>query len=624
LERFRVGKIPPSSKPSSALAGRRVFSPPTQNAELRSALVDPLVSGEAVSTPGKLLPQTRQPANDGQKTHAARLEKPSKSRAREAHQLAIAGVRLAKQRQYAQAIGRLRRSVELDPTVATVQHDLGRAYFEAGRYEEAIGPLMVATHLAPNLADAFDLLAVDFECLGRVEQAAWAYAATVKLEPKRYEAQFSLGRIYLGRDMRLEAAACFRAAAASAPGIPQAQICEAHAMDAENDSQGAELLLRKVLESHPDAGLAHLTLGRLLALSGQSAEAATCIERGISLRPDMIAAWQGFATNTKFRAADRPLISRIAKCLTQDGLTPAQREAVHFAVGKALDDIGDYGEAMYHFDAANNIRSAFARLDRAKLARQTDRLISLSPKGYLERRPDLGVADETPILIVGMPRSGTTLVEQILSSHPDVAAGGELSFWGDRNATGIGIFPADANRDAVHRVADDYLTTLRRIGPRAQRVTDKMPFNFGMLGVIRQVFPRAAIVHCRRNPVDTCLSNYVTGFENTIDFTNNRGDLVYFYRIYERLMAHWRDVLPSEGFVEVDYEELVADPEPVTRRLVAACGLAWNDACLTPHHNQRRIKTASIWQARQPIYRSSVERWRRYESWLGELRELLD
>ena len=164
---------------------------------------------------------------------------------------------------------------------------------------------------------------------------------------------------------------------------------------------------------------------------------------------------------------------------------------------------------------------------------------------------------------------------------------------------------------------------LRAVSPTAARVTDKRPANFRMLGAIRQSFPHAAIVHCRRHPANTCLSIYCTGFANTVEFAAERSNLVFFYRQYERLMAHWRAVLPAGRFIAVDYEELVSDPEPVTRRLVAACGLDWDDACLAPQRNRRRIATASMWQARQPIYRTSVERWRHYEPWLGELRELL-
>jgi hypothetical protein len=154
------------------------------------------------------------------------------------------------------------------------------------------------------------------------------------------------------------------------------------------------------------------------------------------------------------------------------------------------------------------------------------------------------------------------------------------------------------------------------------RITDKMPFNFAFLGLIRQVYPRATIVHCRRDPIDTCLSIYTTHFAAPFAFASNLGHLAAYHRQYERLMAHWAEVLPSERLVKVDYEALVADPEPVTRRLVAACGLAWDEACLSPHLNRRRIETASLWQASRPIYKTAVGRWRRYEPWLGALRAL--
>jgi tetratricopeptide (TPR) repeat protein len=553
------------------------------------------------------------------------IMKPPKSRAREAHQLAVAGVRLAQQGQRAQAIIRFKRSIELDPTVATAHHDLGRLCIEAGRYEEAVAALCVALRLDANLASAHDHLAVALDYLGRVEEAMAAYQAAVKLEPERHGAQFRLGELYMVRGRRPEAASCFRAAATAAAnmGTPEAKICEALAADADGDHDAAEAMLRAVIAANPEHGLAMLSMADVLVLSGRPNEAARFIERGIELRPDLLTAWQAYATNTKFTAADKPLIARIAANLERPNLTPLACQSVHYALGKAHDDIGEYEAAMRHFDAANAIRSKIARLNRTRLAQQTDRVISLTPKGYLERRRDLGVADDTPILIVGMPRSGTTLVEQIISNHPDVAAGGELPFWGQQNAAGLGIFGRDAKPEAVRKVAEDYLAVLREISPDAPHVTDKMPFNFGLLGLIRQVFPRAAIVHCRRHPVDTCLSNYVTGFEANIDFATHRDDLVFFYRIYQRMMAHWREVLPAERYFEIDYEELVTDPEPVTRRMIAACGLDWNDACLAPHQNQRRIMTASIWQARQPIYRSSVERWRRYEPWLGELRQLL-
>jgi hypothetical protein len=221
-----------------------------------------------------------------------------------------------------------------------------------------------------------------------------------------------------------------------------------------------------------------------------------------------------------------------------------------------------------------------------------------------------------------MPRSGSTLTEQILSSHPDVAAGGELAFWGAPQILGQDLSSLAGDAEASKRVANDYVATLKAFDPAAKRVTDKALANFFLLGIINRLLPNATLIHCRRHPIDTALSIFTTNFETNFDYASNRGDLVFYYQQYARLMDHWRTVLPAARFIEVDYEALVSDPEPHSRRLVAACGLNWNDTCLAPHRNARRITTASVWQARQPIYRSSVERWRRYEPWLGELREL--
>jgi hypothetical protein len=210
---------------------------------------------------------------------------------------------------------------------------------------------------------------------------------------------------------------------------------------------------------------------------------------------------------------------------------------------------------------------------------------------------------------------GTTLIEQIVSSHPSVAAGGELTFWTDQRAT-------TAVADGASQTGADYLALLRRIGPRSERVTDKNPFNFLHLGAIQLAAPGSRFIHCRRDPIDICLSIYFTRFATPQPFAYDRGDLVFYYREYERLMAHWRGLVPSDRLLEVEYESLIADRESLTRRMIAFCGLPWDDACLAPESNQRMVRTASLWQARQPVYRTSVERWRRYEPWLGELAQL--
>jgi hypothetical protein len=242
-------------------------------------------------------------------------------------------------------------------------------------------------------------------------------------------------------------------------------------------------------------------------------------------------------------------------------------------------------------------------------------------------------------LIVGMPRSGTTLVEQIVSMHPEVGAGGELNFWNERGAAwhrsaeagNETPFVVSENlateflvSEFLDKAAADYLGVLRAIAPKAARVTDKMPFNFLWAGMIHRAFPRATIIHCRRAAIDTALSIHQTHFHPVLAFPTGGAELVAYFRDYQRLTDHWRRVLPADRFIEVDYEDLTRAPEPVIRRIIAACGLAWNDACLRPESNPRAVKTPSKWQTRQPIYRTSVERWRRYEPWLGPLRALVN
>jgi tetratricopeptide (TPR) repeat protein len=486
--------------------------------------------------------------------------------------------------------------------------------------EEAVEAFTAALRLDPSLATTHHFRAVILDDLGQVANAMEGYQAAVALNPDLVAAQIRLGEIYLGRRLRAESAAAFRAAAAAAKGTAWARIAEARALEASCAVDDALVAIRAGAEAHPQSAEAHLLLGKLLGEVGLFAEAAAHYERATELSPDKSLGWLGLATNRKFTADDRPLIARMNAVLRGSKLTPHYRLSLHFALGKAHDDMGNNKEVMQNFEAGNRYRALGGRLGRQALTRYIDRLIEATQPGYCDRQPDPKVEDATPILIVGLPRSGSTLTEQILSSHPEIAAGGEQGFWGARCAAHGDI--RGLTPEATRRLADDYLAALRPLGRGAKRVTDRMLSNFMLLGVIHRVFPNATIIHCRRHPIDTALSIFTTYFEESPDYASDRGDIVFFTRQHQRLMAHWRQVLPPHRFVEVDYEALVADPKLQARRLISACGLEWNDACLAPHQNRRRIETASLWQARQPIYGTSVERWRRCEPWLGELREL--
>lgn len=542
--------------------------------------------------------------------------------AREAHRLAGEGVRLLHVGRPAEAIALLQRAVALNPGASSSHHDLGIALKAAGRLEQAIEPFAAALRINSQFASAHHNLAYVYDCLGREEKAFPHYRAAVAIDPGRSSAQMRVGGLYLAMGLRHEAVSAFRAAAASASGTPMARVGEVRALEVLGLFDDALSAAHAAVAEYPNNPDVHAMLATLLSEAGQSTEAVTHNLRVIELCPSTVGAWSSVTANKKFTPEDVAMIDRMNADLERPNLTPRDRLALHFALGKAYDDVGNYEAAMRNFEAGNRFRAIAGRLDRAELTETIDKAIQATPPDYRDRLPDSGVEEATPILIVGMPRSGSTLTEQILSRHPDVAAGGELDFWRERVTSRKDAWRVDLTEDAALRLADEYMATLRKVAPQARRVTDKALNNFIGLGVIHRVVPNATIIHCRRHPIDTALSIFSTNFLTNYSYAADRSDLVFFTRQYQRLMDHWREVLPPHRLIEVDYEALVADPEPQSRRLIAACGLEWSEACLTPHLNARNIKTASLWQARQPIYRTSVERWRRYEPWLGELREL--
>jgi tetratricopeptide (TPR) repeat protein len=543
--------------------------------------------------------------------------------AREAERLANEGKRLIRAGRAARAVDILKRAVELKADVAAVQLDLGHALMIAGRPQEAAEALATAIRLDGRMPAAHFYLAQIFDGFGQEDMAMSGYKAAVALKPDLIDAQMRLGDLYLARDLRADAEAAFRAAAAAsaAEGVT-AEIAKARALEASGDFEGALAKMRAAVAARPTSGEARAILANLLTQSGLLEEAAAEFERASELALNMNSVWIGITTNRKITAGDDALIARMKGALNQPRLMPRHRQLLHFALGKAHDDRGENEAAMRNFEEGNRLRGMGSVFNREALAARVDKIIEATPPAFWDRSPEFGVDDATPILIVGMPRSGSTLTEQILSSHPEVAAGGELGFWGSPPILSQDLSSLVGDAEAARRIAHDYIATLKAFDPSARRVTDKALANFFLLGIIHRLLPNATLIHCRRHPIDTALSIFTTNFETNFDYASNRGDLVFYCREYLRLMDHWQSVLPAARLVDVDYEALVSDPEPQSRRLVAACGLEWDDACLAPHHNARRITTASVWQARQPIYRTSVERWRRYEPWLGELREL--
>ncbi len=393
--------------------------------------------------------------------------------------------------------------------------------------------------------------------------------------------------------------------------------------------EDAEMVIRKAILLDPSVAEAHVLLGYRLQELGRFDEAIESFQRAIEIEPGKAAAYYGLVTTKKVTDADRPLLDQMATRAKTKGLPPHDRRDFHYALGKAHNDLEEYEQAMCEFEEAHSIAAANLPagnrpFDPDAYEAHVDRMIKVFTCEFFERHLSMGSDSEVPILFVGMPRSGSTLFEQVISSHPKVGAGGELQFW---LLNGLKIFKGVAtgmpDQVEIQATGKDYLLTLSNLAPDKARVTDKMPNNFLYLGVIHLAFPKAQIIHCRRHPVDNCLSLYMSPSRNPGPMVQNRDTILFAYRHYMRLMDHWRNTLPASVFLEVDYESLVEKPEQTTRELIKSCGLPWDDACLHPERNDRVVSTPSLWQVRQPVYKTALRRWRHYEPWLGPFRELL-
>jgi tetratricopeptide (TPR) repeat protein len=600
--------------------GRGPDRAPTQDAVALRPLVDPLTeAGRFLESFSPLHKAIREQQAPRAQRAAARPAADTRRRAAAQAHLDRAARHEAAGR-LADAIEALRAAVRTTPDDAVAHYNLGLTCLKANRLTEAESSLRRAIALRADLGRAQFQLGVALQRQGREEEAIEALRAALALGAKSGEALSRLGDLLHSRGEVAEAAACYRRAADDSP---TGRLNAAKALAVEERYEEAAAALRRLIALAPENATARWTLGFILSVQGRFEEALAQLERASALAPGAVGPFYNLIIAKRVTEQDRPLIARMTAVLESGALSDVARMKLHYALGKAFDDLKDPATAIRHFDAANGIEKPLAGYDREQLTAWVELLTRRCTPSYFREHAALGADDETPVFVLGMPRSGTTLVEQILSSHPRVAAGGEMAFWLKRGPAWEHSGPAGLTQAAIGRLAEDYRAALGAIGPDAARVTNKLPHNFMWIGLIHLVFPRARIIHCRRHPVDTCLSIYFTHFHHRMSFASDRGDLVFEYRNYLRLMDHWRRVLPPERFLEVDYEALVADREGGARRLIGFCGLDWDDACLHPERNGRAVTTASMWQARQPVYRSSVARWRRYAPWLGELRDLL-
>lgn len=449
--------------------------------------------------------------------------------------------------------------------------------------------------------------------------------------PVAAAAQAALARAIALKNARRygEAAGEARQLLALDPNMPQCHDILALSFWAAGRHEDAERSARRAVALAPNFADAYVTLATVLTTVGRFAEATAALESALAAQPDHASAIFDLVSVSKSHATPA-MAARVEKMLRGER-RPDRKAMLHFALGKIYDDMADYARAFEHYRAGNECAAPAVAFRPDRFEAHIDRTISIYTRDFFGAHANFGSESRRPIFIFGMPRSGTSLVEQVLAAHPGVAAGGELPFVLNLVASLPQHIGTDAqnpecvlelSESGARSLADDYLAALDRLSRDASRVTDKYPFAYYDLGLIALLFPQAAFIHCRRDPMDTCLSCYFSRFDRALDFTSRLESLGAYYRGYRRLMDHWHRAIPAP-MLEVDYEDLVENQEAVTRRILAHCGLAWDDRCLAFQSGAHPVLTASAWQVRQPLYKSAVGRWRNYEQFLGPLKAAL-
>ncbi len=386
---------------------------------------------------------------------------------------------------------------------------------------------------------------------------------------------------------------------------------------ADHDYGAALESCARALEINPNSVESHTNKRMTLEHLGRLDEAAASYRAALHIDPAYGDAHRNLGTINTYQTGD-PHIAAMAAALDDPATTTSNRLNLHSALAKAYEDIGKFDKVFACLDASNNLRRETISYVMADRDRDVDQTIATFTPALLSRFNGGGCESELPIFIVGMPRSGSSLVEQILASHPQIHGAGERRDMGRIAATPGNI--GDAGTIDLEALVQTYIDAIRHDG--ATRVIDKAPGNFERLGLIRLILPRARIIHCHRDPMDTCLSCFKTLFQESNGYSYDLTELGHYYRAYERPMDHWRAVLPGT-ILDVGYEDVVDDVETMARRLVDFCGPPWDDTCLSFHETKRPVHTASGVQVRKPIYKSSLGRWRHYEHHLGPLVEAL-
>lgn len=514
-------------------------------------------------------------------------------------------------------------------------YQLGNELFNAGRVREAVVAYERALEIQPDRAATHYNLGNALSRLGRIDEALDAYERALELRPHFPRALNNLGSALHRLGRMGEAISTYRKALALQPDEADACNNLANALKETGCFDEALALYdRAVSVRRPGSERILANKALLLMEMGELAGARHAVREALAANPDSVPSWYIQSLLKTFTATDPDLkiLEGLLERADEPHMPAEDRIRLHFALGKAWLDAGDDERAFTCIRRGNRLKRATVHYAPRLTAERMTAVANTFTRELLQRFSGSGAGhpSEAPVFVIGMPRSGTSLVEQILASHADVHGAGELQTL-RQLVPGVSrlepepcppLYPALLSRFSpmdLTRLGLEYVGRVCEQHPQKKRVIDKMPVNFLYAGLIHLILPNARIIHCRRDPVDTCLSCYLRTFTGEVVFSYDLSELGHYYRHYSALMDHWRALLPARCYLEVHYEDIVADLEREARRMVEFCGLPWDEACLSFHQTDRPVRTASAAEVRQPIYRTSVGRWRPYGRHLAPL-----
>ncbi|HXW29310.1 MAG TPA: tetratricopeptide repeat protein, partial [Xanthobacteraceae bacterium] len=522
----------------------------------------------------------------------------------------------------------LESAIACAPDFAEAHYNLANILRQRGELEQAVAHYERALAIMPDFAEAHNNLGVALSDVGEFERAVTRYERALAIMPDFAEAHFNLANALREQGKLNDAVVHYERALVLMPAFAAAHCNLGVAFKEQGKPAAAVAQFEQALLVKADYAAAHSNLAAVWLELGQLTTAERAIKRAIDLEPKVPGHYYALGQIRHFAAGDPWLtamedLARESHSLPKDG-----RIKLHFALGKAYADLGWHQRSFDHFLAGNALKRFEIGYDEAATLAMFEDIRNVFTPERVGALQGMGQRCDAPIFILGMPRSGTTLVEQILASHPQVFGGGELELLprlvargGDRS--GVEVEVAGLGAATVRHLATEYLAGLRALAPAATRITDKMPANFALVGFIHLALPEARIIHVRRNPIDTCLSCFSTLFTRGHPYTYDLAELGRYYRAYQAMMEHWQKALPAAVILDVSYEDVVADVNAQARRMLEHCGLPWDDVCLAFFETQRAVSTASAAQVRRPVYDTSVGRWRAYQSALQPLLQAL-